>query len=226
MADEKVKVLVVDGQAFARRFFTMNIDMSPRYELLASLSDADDAVRYCDEHQVDLILMGVMMRSGIDGITAAGLIKEKQPQIRIIIISSTAEITWENRARETGAESFWYKEYSEMPILEVMDRTMTGEKVYPELPPQVDFGAVMRDDLSERELAVLRELTAGASNRVVAEKLGISVNTVRTYIQRMLNKTGYHDRLALVLHARERGLVISETERLAGVREKKEDNAG
>ena len=208
MADEKVKVLVVDDQAFARRFFTLNIDMSPRYELQASLSDADAAVRYCDDHPIDLILMGVMMRSGIDGLTAAERIKKTHPQIRIIIISSTAEVTWENRARELGAESFWYKEYSDMPILEVMDRTMAGERVYPDSAPSVILGNIKSSELTDRELEVLRIITTGASNTAVAEELGISEHTVKTHVRSMLTKTGFANRTELAIKARALGIAI------------------
>ena len=136
------------------------------------------------------------MRSGIDGLTAARQIKEQRPQIRIILTTSTPEAEWEEKAREIGVESFWYKEYSDESLIEVMDRTLAGEKVYPQKPVNIEIGNVKRVELTKRDLDILRELTLGYTNEEIAERLHISVNTVRTHIQNMLNKTGFKNRLA------------------------------
>lgn len=207
---EKTRVLVVDDQNIARGFFEMHIKTSVNYELVRSLPAAELAVSFCDRHPVDLILMDVMMRYGMDGLTAAAAIKKRHPEIRIILTTSMAEAAWEDRARACGVESFWYKEYSEEPLLSVMDRTMAGESVYPSDPPQVEFGMITRADLTGRELDVLRELTSGATNDEIAAKLGISINTVKRHIQNMLAKTGYENRLALAVHAKLVGLVVSD----------------
>jgi len=75
-------------------------------------------------------------------------------------------------------------------LTEVMDRTMAGESVYPDSPPNPEFGGAAKLDLSAREQAVLRELTRNYTNEKIADRLHISVNTVRTHIPRMLKKTG------------------------------------
>ena len=208
------RVLVVDDQYIARGFFEMHVRAAEHYELAGSLPEAEMALPFCEKEQVDLILMDVMMRHGIDGITTAAQIKSRFPQIRIILTTSAAEANWEDRARAVGVDSFWYKEYSEEPLLTIMDKTMAGQSVYPSDPPEVDFGRVTRADLTERQLDVLRELTAGSTNEEIAEKLCISVFTVKRHIQDLLEKTGYESRLALAVHARSLGLVVSEKDRL------------
>ncbi len=87
-------------------------------------------------------------------------IKEQKPQIRIILATSTAEAAWEDDAREIGVESFWYKEYSEESLSEVIERTIAGEHVYPHNPVDIKLGNTNRVELSDRELDVLRELTS------------------------------------------------------------------
>ncbi len=213
---DKTKVLVVDDQRIALGYFELYIKSSTNYELVKSLPTADAAVTFCDNQKVDLIVMDIMMRYGTDGLTAAEQIKKKHPEIKIILATSTSEARWEKSARLAGIESFWYKEYSEAPLLEVMDRTMAGEKVYPSNPPKPDFGLVTKAALTERELDVLRELTNSLSNSEIAEKLGISVNTVRQHIQNMLNKTGFENRLDLAINAKALGLVVSDKDRLNG----------
>lgn len=210
---EKYKVVVVDDYRISRTFFEMMVQSNEHYALEKSFSNAQDAVAYCCENPVDLVIMDVMMRVGIDGLTAAGQIKAHDPGIRIILVTSTAESSWEDRAREIGVESFWYKEYSDESLIEVMNRTVAGEKVYPKKPVDIELGSVMRVALTERELDVLRDLTLGYTNEVIAERLNISVNTVRAHIQSMLNKTGFKNRLALAVNAASLGIVVSDETR-------------
>ena len=94
-----------------------------------------------------------------------------------------------------------------------MNRTVAGEKVYPKKPVDIELGSVMRVSLTERDLDVLRELTLGYTNEVIAERLNISVNTVREHIQSMLNKTGFKNRLALAVNAASLGIVVSDETR-------------
>ncbi|MBO6159579.1 MAG: response regulator transcription factor [Firmicutes bacterium] len=206
----KTKVIVVDDQNIARGFFEMHIKTSIRYELVRSLPSADMAVSYIDQNPVDLVIMDVMMRYGMDGLSAAEKIKKNHPGTKIILVTSMAEASWEKRAKEAGIDSFWYKEYSEEPLIEIMDRTMQGESIYPGRAPSLRFGKVSRDELTERELDVLRELTSGATNEEIAHKLFISVNTVKRHIQNLMDKSGFKNRLSLAINATSLGLVVSE----------------
>ena len=85
---------------------------------------------------------------------------------------------------------------------------MAGESIYPDVPPVCSIGAISSGSLSDAELAVLRELATGSDNPEIAEKLNISVNTVKTHIQHMLKKTGFSNRTELAVEARVKGLVI------------------
>ena len=209
---ERIKVVVVDDQNVARGFFEMHIKTSLRYELVRSLPAADLAITYLEQHPVDLVFMDIVMRYGMDGLSAAEQIKKRFPQVKVILVTSMAEATWEKRAKLAGIESFWYKEYSEEPLIEIMDRTMNGESVYPSDAPVVQFGKVTTQELTERELDVLRELTSGATNEEIAQHLFISVNTVKRHIQNLMDKSGYKNRLALAINATSLGLVVSDEE--------------
>ena len=205
-----IRVLVVDDLRISRSFFEMNVRAGARYTRAGSLSGAQEAVGFCEQGGVDMVLMDIMMRSGTDGLTAAAQIKARFPEIKIILCTSAAEALWEERARQIGVESFWYKEYSAETLLEVMDRTAAGESVYPKSAPDVPFGITTRASLTERELDVLRELTCGYTNDEIAQRLGITVNTVRYHIQNMLNKTGFENRLDLAINAKALWLVVSD----------------
>ena len=192
----------------------MYVRASVNYELAAGLRTAQEAVRYVDENKVDLLILDVMMQDGIDGLTAAEMIKQKHPEVKIILTTSTSETSWEQKAKEAGIESFWYKEYDEHGLLEIMERTLNGESIYPADEPNVPFGKITRAELTEREIEILRELTASRTNEEIAEPLVISVNTVKRHIQNIMEKTGFESRLELAMNAKSIGLVVNDSDRL------------
>lgn len=208
----KTKVIIVEDQAMPRELFRLMLDKSDRYELLYALDSASVVNMYCDRYQVDLIVMDVVMGDGSNGLDAAERIKASHPEIRIIIVTSMPEVSYLERARAIGVESFWYKEKwgSESDILEVMNKTMDGESVYPETTPPVMLGNVMSSEITDAEIAVLRGLVDGMSNNEIAEKIHISPATVKTHISNMLTKTGYANRTELAIQARTLGFVIND----------------
>ena len=78
---EKPKVVIADDQYVARGFFEMYVKMSADYELAASLATAEQAVNFCRNNDVDLVIMDVMMKRGLDGLTCAETIKNNNPSI-------------------------------------------------------------------------------------------------------------------------------------------------
>ena len=202
------QVLIVEDQQMPRQLFESFIRNSENYEIASSIRNADLADIYCEKKQIDLILMDVCTAMDANGLDASERIKKKYPHIKIIIVASMPEFSFLDRARKIGVDSFWYKEVNEEPILKLMDRTMAGESVYPDKTPEIQFGNVLSSELKERELEVLRELTGGYTNSEIAERLGLSPNTVRDYIKSMTEKTGFRTRTELAVVARETGLVI------------------
>lgn len=205
---EKYKVLIVEDQMMPRKLFEQYISLSKSFEVEQTFEDADNAVIYCLRNKPDLILMDVMTKGGCNGLTAAEKIKQSNPDIKIIIVTSMPEITWIEKAKEIGVDSFWYKDVSEEPILSLMERTMAGEKVYPGSSPRVVFGNIDSSQLTEREQEVLREMVIGSTNQEIADKLFLSVPAVKKHIQNMLEKTGFKNRTELAVMARGVGLII------------------
>lgn len=205
---EKVKVMIVDDQYIARQLFEMYLKSSERYELVMQIESASMAENAIKGIAVDLILMDILMPDGSNGLAAAEKIKKTRPEVKIIAVTSMPESSWLSRAREIGIDSFWYKEASKETILQVMDRTMAGESVYPDQSPQVKLGLAGSHEFTARELEVLRLMTTGATNAAIAEKLVISESTVKNHIHRMLEKTGCESRTELAIEARISGIAI------------------
>lgn len=205
---KKTRVMIVDDQVISRRLFEMVLENTERYELAYSIKSAAVADIYLVNRDVDLILMDILMNDGSNGLDAAEKIKRSFPQIRIIAVTSMVDAQFLHRAREIGVDSFWYKEADEVSILEVMDRTMAGESVYPDAPMAVRLGNIMSTEITGRELEVLREITSGASNAMVAERLGITEGTVKVHVRNLLRKTGYSSRTELAIKARMLGAAV------------------
>ena len=206
------QVLIADDYRMIRQMFgEMLKSAGDRYALAGTVENAEQAVAFCRTHTVDLVVMDVVMGTGKDGIEAAAVIKELSPQTKILLVTSMPEQTFIRRAKAAGIESFWHKELQDAPLLEVIDRTMNGESVYPAQMPEVWLGNTVSTDLTARELDVLHELVGGASNAEIAEALCISERSVKQHITDMLNKTGFKSRLQLAVRARGGGLVINDS---------------
>lgn len=205
----KTRVMIVDDQYISRQLFAMYIEGSEQYELVYTVESAAFADAYVLKTPIDLVLMDILMNDGSNGLEAAQRIKKNSPATKIIAVTSMPEVSWMKRAREIGIESFWYKESSRENILNVMDRTMAGESVYPDCAPKVHLGLADSSEFTERELDVLRIMTSGASNSTIAKTLHISEYTVKNHIRHMMEKTGFKSRTELAIEARIHGIVIN-----------------
>ena len=144
------------------------------------------------------------------------MLKREFPQVKIILATSSLETTWLDKARICGVESFWYKAYARMSLLEIMDRTMAGESVYANEEKGTMLGKLPAADLTGQQRNVLRELTRGRNNREIGERLGIEETTVRYHLDEIMRKTDIHSRVELAVKAAKAGIVVSDEDRLQG----------
>ena len=206
----KIKVAVVDDQRLARMYVDLFIKSSTRYELAASIPFAEDALIWCRQNPPDLVIMDVVMEQGMDGLTAATRLKREMPEVKVILATSMAQPEWMAEAQAAGIDSFWYKEYSRMPLLEIMDRTMAGDRVYADEPPQAMLGQLPTCELTGREKSLLSCLTLGIPNKEIADLLHLSPRTVKNYLDELMDKTGIHSRTELAVKASRLGLNYTE----------------
>lgn len=205
-----VRVLIVENDPLAMELFTMYVQNSGRYTLAHTLESAAQVKTYCARNQVDLVLMDICTDLGASGLEAAAALKKDRPRTKIVIVTSQPECGFIDRARAGGVDSFWYKTTKELELLEVMDRTMAGESIYPDTTPEIIIGEALSDEFTPRELEVLRELTSGDTNAAIAKRLSLSPITVRNHIQNMLEKTGFDSRTSLAVAAGKSGLVCRD----------------
>ena len=205
-----INVMIVEDDPMAQKLLEIFISENSSYRMVHTIESAAMAEFYCMINPIDLVLMDVCTAMNVSGLEAAEKIKSRFPHIKIIIITSQPECSFIDRALAAGVESFWYKTASAQEILTVMDRTMAGERIYPDSTPSLKLGDAVSERFSERELEVLRLLVAGETDAAIAEKLYMSVRTVKQHIQSMRDKTGFRNRTELAVRARESGLVIND----------------
>lgn len=202
------KVLIVDDQIISRQLFESFVAASDKYDLEASVETAKYADAYCAGGRVNLVIMDVVMNDGSNGLDTAARIKASYPKIKIIVVTSMPDAAFLKRAREIGVDSFWYKEVQEAPMLEVMDRTMAGEHIFPDSPPVAPIGMAKSTEFTERELDVLRHLVEGLTDKEIADALHLSVTTVRYHVNNLISKTGASSRTELAVNAVRSGIAI------------------
>lgn len=206
---EKKKVLICDDQYLIRQLFSMIVSGSEKYTVVKELQTAYTAAEYCRENEVDLVIMDIVMPDGSNGLDAAREIKQLGKDIKVLMVTSMPEAGYLELARGIGVDSFWYKEVEDAKLIDVIDRTMDGEHIFPDEAFSVDIGDAKSSDFSKRELEVLRLMTKGMTDPEIADELGISYETVRSHVKKMTTKTGL-SRVRLAIEARAHGIAIAE----------------
>ncbi len=206
-------VLIVEDQKMVMDSMASYITANENYVLTGGITNASLAEAFCMAHHVDLILMDVCTEHDESGLEAAAVIKKHFPRIKVIIVTSMVECSFISRAKEAGADSFWYKDGTGESFVDIIERTMAGEHIYPERTPEVKLGLTTSSHLTDTELLVLRLLMESANYQEVAEKMGCSERNVRFHLNNMLGKTGYRNRFELCLAVAQKKLIITNPDK-------------
>ena len=206
-------VLIVEDQKMAQENMEAIIRSSESYTLAGTIPNAADAELFCMRVRVDLVLMDVCTARDENGIEACAVIKRKFPGIKVIIVTSMAEHTFIEKALQANAYSFWYNDASHGELITVMDRTMAGERIFPEKTLEVKLGLSTSYELTPSELEVLRALMQSTSDEDAATMLNCTKANVRWHVARVLEKTGYRTRTELLIAIARKNLIIITPDR-------------
>ena len=202
------KVLIVEDQRMTQQNMETIINSSDCDTLAGIIPNAADAELFCMREPVDLILMDVCTARDESGIEACAVIKRKFPNIKVIVVTSMAEHTFIEKAKEAGADSFWYKDASHGELITVIARTMAGEHIFPDKTPEVTLGLTTSYELTDSELDVLRALMQSTSDEDAAAMLCCTKANIRWHLSKILEKTGYRTRMELLIAVAQKNLII------------------
>jgi DNA-binding NarL/FixJ family response regulator len=200
-------VLLVDDHHLVRRGFRRLLEDDPASAVVGEASDGDEAVRLAEALAPAVIVMDCAM-PGTSGLTATRRILEAQPHVAVLMLSMHAERTLVDEALAAGARGYVLKNALDLDLAGAVKRVAAGEMV---LDPAVARPPALKGErlhgLSPRELEVLQLICQGHSNRIIAEKLGLSVNTISVHRANIMARLGVHKTAELVTYALRHGLV-------------------
>lgn len=230
-----VRVLLVDDQELIRESLHIVLDMDPEIEVVGMAENGKQAIDLCVEYEPNLVLMDIHMPE-MDGVEATKEIKQRWPNIRVVILTTFQEVSFVVDALSAGAEGYLLKAIHPKDLVSGIKWVGNGGTLIPQDIARLlvtelrsdkaaadaagGSGAAAKSDklsagigkpdpygLSERELQVLNCIAEGLNNREIAERLFLSEGTVKNYISSIYSKMDVRDRIHASKKAHDEGLV-------------------
>ena len=178
--------------------------------IVGKASSGEEAINLTNELNPDILLMDILMQ-GMSGIEAARWIKEQNPNVKIILLSSEINEESVTRAVKAGVEGYLPKDTNRRTLLDAIEKVRLGEKYFAQTISNIIVKAFYRNEtskrsvtsneLTKRENEVLKLVALSKTNAEVAEELFISVKTVETHKNNILSKLGLRNTADLVRYA-------------------------
>jgi DNA-binding NarL/FixJ family response regulator len=205
---EKIRILVVDDHPIFRAGLVAVIAKQADMTVVAEAGDGHEAIRLYREHRPDVVLMDLRM-PGLGGVDATSIIVSEHKDARILVVTTYQGDVEALRALKAGAIGYLLKN-SLLEELAIAIRSVSLRKKY--VPAEIATGLAIHavdDQLTLREIAVLKSVAAGNSNLSVARELAISEDTVKSHMKSILCKLDARDRTHAVTIGIARGIIGS-----------------
>ena len=206
----KIKVLICDDQAIIRDGLEMLLKLEKQFDVVGAATDGAEAVDMVEQLQPDLVLMDLKMPV-MNGVEATRQIKDKFPDVKVLVLTTFSEDEWIFDAIRAGASGYLLKDTPRENVVDAIKGTVDGKNfvdpsVAGKLMSQVTSqqthpASLITDKLSEREIEILRLVAKGRNNSEIAASLFLSEGTIRNYISSIFVKLDVTDRTQAALIA-------------------------
>jgi DNA-binding NarL/FixJ family response regulator len=203
---DTITVLLADDHALVRRGFRRLLEDDPGVTVVGEASDGEEAIRLAGELKPRVVVMDSAMPRA-SGLAATRAILARAPETAILMLSMHSEETLVRQAMEAGARGYILKNALDLDLAAAVKRVAAGETVLDPAIRRPEPRIGERTRLTARELEVLQLIVDGLSNRAIAEKLDVSINTVAVHRANIMNALGVHKTAELVVYAIQHGLV-------------------
>ncbi len=197
-----INTVITEDNLFMQNHLRRMLEADKRFNVIGAVRDAAEAEELCKNKKIDLVLMDVQTLHNNSGLAAGERIRKKNNNTKVIIVTSLVDPEVLAKARKGSADSLWYKDHGKSELMEVINRTLSGEKVFPDCSPNVELNDMFSDDISPRQLNILRCFVKGMTYDEIAEELKLSKNGVRWNLEQIVEKGGFknkHEMLAAVI---------------------------
>lgn len=206
VAPSTIRILCVDDHPLLREGIASLIGAQTDMNLVAEASNGREALEQFRRHRPDVTLMDLQMPE-INGIDAIIAIREEFPDARIIVLTTYKGDVQILRALKAGARGYLLKGLLRKELLETIRAIQAGQK---RIPPEIAFELAAYagdDELTPREIEVLRLVAAGNANKRIAAHLSITEETVKGHLKNIMSKLDANDRTHAVTIALRRGII-------------------
>lgn len=208
---KSIRVLIVDDHAVVRGGLSKFLQVHKDIELVGEAENGAEAVRLTSQLQPDVVLMDLKMPE-MDGVHATREIRARHPSVRVIVLTSFAEDNMVQGALQAGATGYLLKNVSGAELANAIRAAHAGRITLSSEATEALVHAAARpitpaDDLTEREREVLALMVDGLSNQEIADRLFLSLGTVKFHAGNIYSKLGVDSRVAAVTLAIQRRLV-------------------
>ena len=212
------RILLVEDHASFRQTLAFVFDQQPDFEVVAQAGSLGEARRVMRGRDADLGIIDLALPDG-EGVELIEELREANPLFAALVLTASLDRAEHARAVEAGAAGVLHKSADVDEIMDAARRLAAGEPLISpeELVEMLRLAGESREEerearasieqLTPREMQVLKALAEGLSNREIAERLHMSVDTERTHMMNILNKLGVHSRLQALLFAAHHGLI-------------------
>ena len=203
----QIKILTVDDHPILREGIASIIHGENDMVVVGEASTGREAVEVFRNKRPDVTLMDLQMPD-LNGIEAIVTIRHEQPQARIIVLTTYEGDVLARRALKAGASGYILKDLIRTELLDAIRAVHAGRRYIPQKIAAELAEHYAEDDLSEREIEVLRQVAHGTSNKIIASHLSISEATVKAHLKNIMLKLGASDRTHAVNIATTRGFLM------------------
>ncbi len=212
MKKEQYNLIIAEDNLIMQKYLTGLMEEDGRFVIKGVYRDAFDAEERCKQGDIDLVIMDVQTLHNHSGLAVGERIRSAKGKAKILIVTSLVDPEIMAKAKAGAADSLWYKDYGGHELMEVIERTLAGERLFPEEAPNVELKEMFSHDISPRQLAILRRYVSGMTYEEIAGDMKMTKNGVRWNIDQIVDKGGFQNKHEMLASVIENKLIVTTLE--------------